>query len=126
MPVTSRIDRDARIIRTRCVGDVTFAEVADHFRELAGDPAGVEDLDVVLDLSELLSTPTPWQLRAIVGKIERLQPKIPFRACAVVAATDVLFGLSRMFEAFAEERFRAIRVFRTVAEAEGWLASTPR
>ena len=123
MPVTYRIDPDAKLIRTRCMGEVTFTEVADHFRELERDPACGEDFDVVLDLSEVSSIPTPGQLRAVTIEIERLQPKIPFRACAVVANTDVLFGMSRMFEAFAEERFRAIRVFRTVEEAEGWLAS---
>jgi hypothetical protein len=42
---------------------------------------------------------------------------------AIVAAADVDFGLSRMFELLAEghELPFDIRVFRTVQEAEGWL-----
>ena len=123
MPVTYRIDRDSGLIRTRCVGVVTFAEVIDHFRALERDPACRDHLDVVLDLGDLSSIPTPDQLRAVSVEIAQIQPKIRFGACAIVAKTDVLFGMSRMFEALAEERFRAIRVSRTVDEAEAWLGS---
>ena len=123
MPVTYGIDCDSGLIRTRCVGVVTFAEVIDHFRALERDPACRDHLDVVLDLGDLSSIPTPDQLRAVSVEIAQIQPKIRFGACAIVAKTDVLFGMSRMFEALAEERFRAIRVFRTVDEAEAWLGS---
>ena len=38
MPVSYRIDQDNGMIRTRCVGNVTFEEVVDHFRDLEEDP----------------------------------------------------------------------------------------
>jgi hypothetical protein len=34
--------------------------------------------------------------------------------------------MMRMFEVFAEDYFRETRVFRTVGEAELWLASQPQ
>jgi hypothetical protein len=123
MPVTYSIDRNARILRTRCVGDVTFAEVENHFRELEQDPALGDDFDILLDLSELTAMPTSGQLQAVSLEIERIQPKAPFRACAVVATSDLLFGMGRMFEAYVEGRFTTSRVFRQAAEAEAWLAA---
>ena len=125
MPVIYEIDENAGLIRTRCVGELSFSEVTDHFRVLESDPRCRESLDVLLDLSGLTSLPTPDQLRAISAELGWIRPKVQFRCCAVVAPQEVLFGLSRMFEVVAAERFRRTRVFRRVDEAEDWLRSRP-
>ena len=123
MPVLYEIDLGARLIRTRCVGDPTFAEVVDHFRALMRDPHCSGSLDVLLDLREVSALPTPNQLREVSAEIEWVGSKVQFGACAVVATRDVLYGLSRVFEAVAAERFRRMHVFRTATEAEEWLRS---
>ena len=125
MPVLYQIALGSGLIHTRCVGEVTFPEVLDHFRVLEGDPDFRDGLDVLLDLGELASWPTPDQLRAVGARLERVQPRGRFGACAVVAPRDVLFGLSRMFMAVAAEHFERMNVFRSVDEAEGWLRSFP-
>ena len=56
-------------------------------------------------------------------QIGRLRQKVRFDACAIVADKDVLFGMSRMFEVFAEKWFHEIRVWRTREGAETWLTS---
>jgi hypothetical protein len=122
MPVFYKIGGDG-IIRTRCVGDVTLDEVIDHFRVLERDPDCPDRLDVLLDLTEMGSVPRSDQLRAVSREIGRIQDRVRFGACAIVACTDVLFGMSRMFEVFAQERFRETCVFRAVDEAEAWLHS---
>jgi len=123
MAVTYEIDKANRIIRTSCRGAVTLEEVIDHFRELERDPDCPDRLDVLLDLSEQTSVPTRYNLEDVTSEIRRIRPKIQFGACAIVANTDVLFGMLRMFEVFTERYFRASRVFRTRDEAEAWLAS---
>jgi hypothetical protein len=123
MPVTYRIDKARGIIRTRCVGAVTFDEVIGHFRELEHALECAERLDVLLDLSELASLPHAHQLRAVGQEIGRIGDRIRFDHCAIVARTDVVFGMMRMFEVFAAERFRSIGVFREEGEAETWLTS---
>ena len=104
MPVIYQIDGDERLIRTRCIGDVTFAEVVDHLRALRGDPDCAGAIRVLLDLSELSSIPTPNQLRSINVEIEGIS-NVRFGACAVVAIREVLYGMSRMFETVAADRF---------------------
>jgi hypothetical protein len=47
--------------------------------------------------------------------------------CAIVAAADVLFGLSQMGAVFSERVGVTTRVFRTIAEATEWLTiATPQ
>ncbi len=123
MPVTYTIDTKERVIRTRCIGMVTFAEVAEHFQALARDPACAEGLDVLLDVSEVNSLPDASQIRAVALELKKIQKNGKFGACAIVAPRDAIFGMLRMFEVMAQEYFRVICVFRASSDAEAWLAS---
>ena len=123
MPVTYTIDTKERLIRTRCTGMVTFAEVVEHFRELERDPECAEGLDVLLDLSETKSLPDARQIQAVSYELQKVQKNVRFGACAIVAVRDALFGMLRMFEVMAQDRFRVICVFRATSEAEAWLVS---
>jgi len=123
MPVTYAIDTQKRVIRTRCVGVVILAEVVDHFRTLESDPDCVGRLDVLLDLSEMKNVPNARQIQAVPYELARVRKKVSFEACAIVASTDALFGMLRMFGILAERFFAAVQVFRATAEAEAWLVS---
>jgi|KBSSwiStaDraftv2_1062776.scaffolds.fasta_scaffold2015788_2 hypothetical protein len=123
MPVTYQIDKANRIIRTRCTGAVTLEEVIDHFHVLERDADCPDRLDVLLDVSEGTSIPATENLRVVTREISRIRGRVQFGACAIVACTDALFGMLRMFEVFTEEYFRESCVFRTVSEAETRLVS---
>jgi hypothetical protein len=123
MPVLYVIDPEEKLIRTRCVGDVKLGEVIDHFRTLRQDPACPDRLDVFLDLREITSLPFTGEVSAVAQEIAKTKEKVRFNICAVVATTDALFGMMRMFAVFAEKQFTAIRVFRGAEEAEQWLMS---
>lgn len=123
MPVQYQIDKANRIIRTRCTGMVTIEEVLDHFRVLERDPECPDRVDVLLDLREETSIPERANLQKITDEIRRIRGRVQFGTCAIVACTDALFGMLRMFEVFAEQCFRKSCVFRTADEAEIWLAS---
>jgi hypothetical protein len=122
MPVVYEIDKENKIIRTRCTGPVTLEEVVDHFRTLAQDPDAPECLDVLLDLSEETSIPTKEELEDVTRALHAAQSKVQFGFCAIVAVRDALFGMARMWEVFAEQYFRGTYVFRSRPEAEAWLA----
>jgi hypothetical protein len=111
------------MLRTKAVGDVTLQEVIEHFRTLEQDPQLPERTDVFLDLSEVDSLPEPPQLSTVISELKRVSARVRFDACAIVATSDALFGMMRMFEVQAEEFFRVTSVFRIVTEAEAWLIS---
>ena len=123
MPVKYTMDAKQKLIRTKCIGHVTLEEVLAHFRELERDSHSADRLDVFLDLSETSSLPGTVQIAAVADEIKRIQTKVRFNACAVLAQRDALFGMLRMLEVKAEPFFRAFRVFRVSSEAETWLAS---
>ena len=126
VPVIYTIDADKKTIRTRCVGFVTVDDVIGHFRTLADDPQCPEELDVFLDLSEMKSLPAADKLAMVVAEMKRVQSRVRFGACAIVAPTDAAYGMMRMYEVLAEKLFRVTHPFRTSAEAEEWLASQQR
>jgi len=123
LPVIYEINRNTNLIRTRCVGNVTFEEVVGHFAELECNPQVPKQLDVLLDLSELTSVPGADQLVSVAEEIGRIEGKVQFGLCGIIAPSDLLFGMSRMFEVFAARQFRATKVFRRMDDAEKWLAS---
>jgi len=123
MPITYKIDSESNSIRTNCVGDVTLAEVLDHFRVLEADPSLPDGLDVLLDLSGMTSLPNSNQLRSAAERIGQLRSKVSWGICAIVANSEVLFGMIRMFEVYAEDFFAATRVFRKLSDAEAWFRS---
>lgn len=121
MSISYALDEGSRIIRTVGIGDVTADQVASHLEELDGrlDP-GVR-FDVLLDLGGCTSLPTSEQLRAIAAQLGQLGGRHRFGRCAIVARRDALFGMTRMFEVFAQEQFAETRAFRAADEAKEWL-----
>src|SRR5262245_279296 len=121
MPVEYEIDANRRLIRTRCIGPVTIAEVIAHFHTLKADPRLPGQPDVLLDFSRLTAFPDRDQIRSVAREVRDLAPKISWRNCAIVAPEDLAFGIGRMFEMTSEPSFRATMVFRSLADAEVWL-----
>jgi hypothetical protein len=121
MPVAYEIDHERSLIRTRCFGVTTLDEINTHFGELRSQPNMPEGLDVLLDLTQMVNAPERDQLRTVAGEVKDLTPKLRWGAIAIVAPTDLLFGMSRMFGIFSEGHFANTGVFRTIAEAERWL-----
>lgn len=123
MPIHHEIDRERSLIRTTCSGPVTLAEVLQHFRSLEDERHLPDPLDVLLDLSTVTSPPDGAQIQRVAAEIRRLLGKISWGSCAIVAPSDLVFGVSRILEVRAEESFTATQVFRELAAAEAWLAS---
>jgi len=62
-------------------------------------------------------------VRDLVKADERISSLIPELAIAVVAPSDLLFGLSRMWEMLNQRIGWKLCVFRTRPEAEAWIKS---
>ena len=120
MPVSYAIDAAKARVRTRCEGFTTLDEVLAHFDELNADPACPPVLDVLLDLSEETSLPTPEKLREVV-RAAGAAPRVSFRHVAIVAQQDALAGLMSVFEVYAHRIFKSTAVFHDAVEAEAWL-----
>jgi hypothetical protein len=125
MPVTYQIDSTRHVIHTVCSQPLTFAQVIDHFRELSEDPACSGRLDVLLNVTAVGLLPNSSQIGAVGTALSAVRKKVEFGACAIIAASDAMFGMMRIFEVQAGDYFATTRVFRKSADAEAWLASQP-
>lgn len=121
MPISYTIEKAAGLVRTRCYGEVTLAEVLNHFQILKDDPDRASHVDVLLDLRDVIQSPTADQIREASHGLEVLSGTLSFGYCAIVASRDVVFGLARMWAVFVERLFTQIEVFRSATEAEIWL-----
>jgi hypothetical protein len=104
-------------------GDLETAEILASKARLLADPArlsAVRHAIVRLDGVTRFS-PTSEEIRAIAEADTAIARHALDVTVAVVAPTDALFGMSRMWEVFAEGTAWRISVFRTLAEAETWL-----
>jgi hypothetical protein len=121
MPIPYEIDVARQRIHTRCVGDVTLPDVVAHFRALVADPRLPNRLDVLLDFRELATYPDGRQIQSIAIEIRQLLAKVAWRRCAVIGASDLAFGIGRMFEMITEPSFVKTMVFRDLEAANRWL-----
>jgi hypothetical protein len=116
--MTSEIDVDRRLVRTRLVGAVTVDEVEEHNRALAKDPRFKPEFEQLVDLSEM--TEILFDTTA-VRKSAVHHVFSPGTRRALVATSDATFGMSRMFAMQSEGVGQRIEVFRHMDEATAWL-----
>ena len=114
------------IVRTLCSGEVDFAQVLEHFQVLEADPARPDRLDVLLDLTPIESLPDRGQVRGVTQEMASLLPAVGWGCIALVAHSDVGFGVARMLGTLLEEVFEETMVFRVRDEAEQWLTARQR
>lgn len=107
-------------------GTLVFADVARINAELYRTPESIRALRYqICDYTEVdaiqLSAPEVRELARQDSEAARVHPRMPI---AVVGSTDLLFGLLRMWEAYSSLHDLNSAVFRSVAEAQVWIAQT--
>ena len=125
MPVAFALDPDARLVRTRAWGLITEDELMSHatsIRELVASGALDEDSAQIADFCEgasleLLSS----------DAIRRLAEHNPWPVGALrvfIAPSDVIFGLTRMYQLWAD--LERMHVVWSMAEARTWMTERGR
>lgn len=118
----------ARQLRTaRFAGAITDRELLEAYERLLRDPSYRGDYDDLIDLREVthMGVTSAGLHRLIALYDERGAVETPTRN-AIVAPTDVLYGVSRMFQTLRGEGLAAeLEVFRSLDDAERWIADKP-
>ena len=120
MPISFSIDHKHKRIYSKATGVVTFGDLYGHMN--ADVTAEVASYGEIFDCTGATTNVTAADVRMLVmhrAEIARLQPPGPV---AIVAETDLFFGLFRIFEMLTED-LRPINVFRDTLAAELWLDS---
>ncbi len=122
--IQSSVDLSLNLTIHRCKGPVTAADIGDVIKKFYN--TGQPTLHVLWDLSEadVSSIKTP-DIEILVHGVVRNAHSREGGRNAIVSPNDVSFGLSRVYQSFAEmkDQMTSTRVFRTEAEALDWLKS---
>ena len=121
MPVTYRIDSESRVVFTRWTGEVTLAEAQGHNDGLRRDPAFVPSMNQLSDARDVTNTVTPEGIRALA----KTSPFGQGSRRAIVAHTDLVFGVSRQYALQAGLGAPEIMLFKDIRFAQEWLGLDP-
>jgi hypothetical protein len=125
MPIAYRVDHDARVVIAAGHGVLTDADVFDYQQEVWGrsDVAGYDELVDMTQVTQI-ALPSVDRVQDLAHLSVRMDDKYSRSRFAIVAPTDIAFGLGRMFQTFREmdrSSTKQVGVFRTMEEALSFL-----
>ena len=119
MPISYRIDRPVRLIRSTVEGDFTAAEMLACVSEAVHE-AGERGYQIVSDHRLIGEPATRDQVELLVEHLTDLRRFVRDARWAVVVSKPASFGMMRMFAVLAERVPLTVRVFTDAEEAEQW------
>jgi hypothetical protein len=124
MSASYNIDPVHRFVYTKLGGHVSDADLVEHQRALLADPRFDSSFCELVDLRDV----TEVSVKSRMVKESAMWPLHAIKARrAIVAPSDVLFGLSRMYQLYRGEVGEAhLGVFRTLEPALEWLGIDPQ
>jgi hypothetical protein len=109
------------LLFTTIEGETSYADVKAYLDALMADPRFRPRMPGLIDARAVKSLFSIGDLRQTAADARnRPQLRVPGRA-AVLASSNLIYGLLRMYEVFNEGSPSVIRVFRKPEEAMAWL-----
>ena len=118
MPIEYSIDKEAHMIFTRAWGTLTDEELLGHQRRLHADPAHNPAYSELIDFTQVERAPVSTEAIEALANNAIWEPGVKL---AIIAPTDLKFGLTRMYQAMSPDGPQEIHVFRNKLEARAWL-----
>jgi hypothetical protein len=119
MPAFYNIDKERHFVMSTGSGVITSADLLAHQEKLLADLGFSPDFSQLWDLTQVTKVDLTTE------ELHRLAGRSIFSSAsrrAIVVSSDLVFGLSRMFEIFRETLGeKGIRVFRNFDDALDWV-----
>lgn len=120
MPGSYTIFPESRLVYSRAWDVLTPAVLLAHSRALAGDPRFQPSFAQLSDLRDVTEVTVSGE------DIREAAEASPFGAGArraIIVSSDLIFGMTRMYEALRENVSEDLMVFRDVPSALHWLGT---
>ena len=122
MPLKHKIISDLKMVYVRGTGKVTADEIMTTGARIFTDSEWVNGFNIILDYREITELHVKTEdVKKIVAQDKRNEHLFNQSKCAIVAGSDLVFGLSRMWEAFSEDTKIETMVFRNIEDSLRWL-----
>ncbi len=127
MPITYTIHADLKLLVTRYVGVVTNDEFTKAYYSILEGSEFQQGFYELVDLQEVKE----WKITA--GAMENVSALVSHfykgssesMRTAVLTPRDELYGIGRMYGAYADSESEDVKVFKDVIEAMRWLGLDP-
>jgi hypothetical protein len=123
MSVHDRFDPDHNLLVVVFDGSVTDEDLLKYARHALENPDVPSGHDELIDLRAVQDGGqiSSHALRRVADMFTRTDETPERTRVALVASSDVSYGLSRMYQAFRSDSPLDLRVFREMGEARAWL-----
>jgi hypothetical protein len=118
MPITYGFVHDAIWLKVR--GDALPQEFSEAIDNAMADEQFIVNRPLVFDLQYYSRSPSTGDLRSRVMYLKTLENKISGTIIVIVSST-LHYGLTRMFEVFAEQNGLKVEIFKEEDKARQWL-----
>jgi hypothetical protein len=119
MALTYRVDKSQKILRSQGSGMLSVNDLLEYFSATRADPDYEPEMHRVMDLRGVTQLPSSSDIRSLAA-FARTKAPVETARMAIIASSDLAFGVSMMFKAFVGYGERLI-VVRDEAEAIDWL-----
>lgn len=124
MPLTYRVDKENGILRSHGAGALTIGDLMEYFAATRADPDFDPAMHRLMDLREVTQLPSSDDVRAL-ATYARTKAPVETARMAILASSDIAFGVSMMFKGFVGFGERLV-VVRDENEATAWLTAAER
>lgn len=123
MPIEYHIDPEHDLLVSVASGDLQDEDLMDYSRRLLADEKTRRPRDELVDLRGIDSTDgiTTDGVRRLAELWRSQYERLEGCRLALLAESDIGYGLARMYEMLRDDGPDQIRVFREQDEAEAWL-----
>lgn len=120
-------DQSKRILYISTGEDFTVNEFVESLKSILSSPDYPPHINTIWDISQLNFNQIDSQFESSLVKVLEQNPERASAMTAMVVASDVGYGMSRMFQSLCNQKGLPQRfsVFRNYADAEAWLLKTP-
>jgi hypothetical protein len=118
MSITYSIDQERHLVRSRGWGVISTEDLNDWIGSLLADRLFRADFRSLIDLSLVTDITVDAVALARAASTPLFDPGV---RRAIVATSDSVFGVARMFASYAERIGQVLMVFRELWLAEEWL-----
>ncbi len=121
MPHSIQIIEDLGVVVARFRSDVTYEEVRNVLAETVQLPGFRPHLKAIIDFRNATTRATGTDVHKLALYAQNTDFAWGDAKCAVIAPSDLIYGLFRMFSALTSGYEVTTRVFRNVEKANEWL-----
>jgi hypothetical protein len=126
VPITFRIDKASGIVFTTIAGQTSLDEILEGLKNILNHPDFGPGLNGIADLRQSELNTFQADVKKIADLMIEYRGTIGPSKAAVVVSRDITFGMTRVFQVFAEQSSVETAIFRSMEEALCWIHSSPK